>query len=76
MSQQSPSEGSGVEGKEQRTLPEKHLVDVHPLEIAVPSQDQHRHVELCHRPCLFATCGNDQPHFMAAYLYHVVEEGL
>ena len=36
LSQQSPSEGSGGEGKEQRTFLERHLVDVHPLDIAVP----------------------------------------
>ena len=76
LSQQSPSEGSGGEGKEQRTFLEKHLVDVHPQDIAVPSHDQHRHVELCPRPCLFATCGSGRSYFMAAYLYHVVEEGI
>ena len=76
LSQQSPSEGSGGEGKEQRTFLEKHIVDVHPQDIAVPLQDQDQHVELCHRPCLFATCGSGQPHFMAAYLYHAVAKGL
>ena len=76
MSQQSPSKDSSGEGKEQRTFPEKYLVDVHPPDIAVPLYDQDWHVELCHRSCLFATCGKAQPHFMAAYLYHGVAKEL
>ena len=53
-----------------------HLPPLHPPEIALPSYDQDCHVELYHRSCLFATCGNGQPHFMAAYLYHAVAEEL
>ena len=53
-----------------------HITSLHPPEIAVPSHDQDRHVELIVSPCLFATCGSGELHFMAAYLYHAVAMGL